>query len=209
MRSPKKYQKSSAEAGELRRQAGHFIRRLREDRGLSQRDLAAAIELPYYQFVSQIETGRNRIPSEQLLIWAKALKISPRHFGLILMRFYDPDLFALTYQDDPGIFEGTDIPDFARLMRPDDPVPEKLEVGGRPKPTPSAEALMMMAGPASDDPAPESALDSASIVERMGALEITVGQLSLEVQEIKQLLVPQPSAPKKATRARGGRPSDQ
>lgn len=108
---------------------------------------------------TQIETGRNRIPSEQLLSWAKALKISQRHFGLILMRFYDPDLFALTYQDDPGIFESTDIPDFARLMRPDDPVPEKLEVGGRPKPTPSAEALMMMAEPDSDDPAPESAQD--------------------------------------------------
>lgn len=45
-------------------------------------------------------------------------------------------------------------------------------------------------------------------MERMGALEITVGQLSLEMQEIKQLLVLRRSAPKKATRARAGIPSD-
>jgi len=46
----------------LRREAGIWLKELREARGLSQRDLANLVGVEYYTFISQIESGRGRIP---------------------------------------------------------------------------------------------------------------------------------------------------
>ena len=49
---------SSPEVVELRKEAGLWLKELREKRGLSQRQLGAN----YYTFISQLELGRVRIP---------------------------------------------------------------------------------------------------------------------------------------------------
>ena len=58
---------------ELRRQAGQWLKQLRESKGLSQRQLAQAVEVDYYTFISQIESGRGRIPPDRYELWARAL----------------------------------------------------------------------------------------------------------------------------------------
>ena len=75
---------------ELRREGGRYVRELREARGLSQRQLAALIGVEFYTFVSQIETGRGRIPPDSYRIWADALGLDVREFVQTLMQFYDP-----------------------------------------------------------------------------------------------------------------------
>src|SRR5690606_25932830 len=44
----------------LRKQAGRHLRNLREQAGLTQRELAAAVGFEYYTFISQLEGGRGR-----------------------------------------------------------------------------------------------------------------------------------------------------
>ncbi|KAB1077836.1 helix-turn-helix transcriptional regulator [Methylobacterium soli] len=58
------------------------MKRLREAQGLSQREMCALVGAGIYTFISQIETGRGRIPPEKLRVWAEALGLpaatSPR-----------------------------------------------------------------------------------------------------------------------------------
>lgn len=92
----------SEDVKKLRREGGRYIRELREAAGLSQRQLASLIGVEFYTFVSQIETGRGRIPPDSYLIWAKALGVEPRSFVRALMRFYDPMTYAIMFDDDGG-----------------------------------------------------------------------------------------------------------
>lgn len=75
---------------ELRRAGGRWLRDLREARGLSQRQLASLIGAEYYTFVSQLETGRGRIPPDRYRVWAEAFGVDPAPFVQTLMSFYDP-----------------------------------------------------------------------------------------------------------------------
>ena len=84
---------------ELRREGGRYVRELREAAGLSQRQLAAKIGLDFYTFVSQIETGRGRIPPDSYRTWAEALGIDVRTFVQDLMRFYDPVTHGILFGD--------------------------------------------------------------------------------------------------------------
>src|ERR1700693_3922053 len=87
------------DAAYLRRDAGRWLKELREARGLSQRQLATQVGVEYYSFVSQLETGRGRIPPDRYRIWAEALGISPRDFVVNLMQFYDPVTYAILFED--------------------------------------------------------------------------------------------------------------
>lgn len=90
-------QKSESEALGLRRLAGRWLKQKREERNLSQRQLADLLGFEYYTFVSQLETGRGRIPPERYVDWAKALDMDPRDFVYVLMRYYDPITFAILF----------------------------------------------------------------------------------------------------------------
>lgn len=81
----------------LRQEAGRWLRSLREAAGFSQRDLAKAVGIDYYTFISQIESGRGRVPPAQTRAWAAALKVSPRDLAIQLMRFYDPLSYDLIF----------------------------------------------------------------------------------------------------------------
>jgi len=110
----------SAEVIRLRQEGGAWLRALREKAGLSQRELAAAVGLDYYSFISQIESGKGRIPTAQMKNWAEALKVSPRDFAIRMMRFYDPINYGLIFGDrsDAGSGDDTKVVDLAdRLAR--------------------------------------------------------------------------------------------
>ena len=81
----------------LRQEAGCWLKRLRLARGLSQRDLAKKVGIEYYTFISQLETGRGRIPPDRYLLWADALGVTPRGFVAELMRYYDPVTFEVLF----------------------------------------------------------------------------------------------------------------
>src|SRR5262249_19194658 len=89
----------SSDVRELRREAGRWLRELREAQGLSQRGLADLVGAEYYTFVSQLESGRGRIPPDRYLVWARALGLEPRPFVCTLMRYYDPVTYAILFED--------------------------------------------------------------------------------------------------------------
>lgn len=93
---------SSKSTKELRSQAGQWLRELREKRGLSQRDLAAKIGAEYYTFISQLETGRGRIPPDRYKVWADALEIDLQEFVRKLMSYYDPVTFGILFGEPPA-----------------------------------------------------------------------------------------------------------
>lgn len=87
----------SDETFRLRQEAGQWLRGLREAAGLSQRELARAVEIDYYTFISQIESGRGRVPPAQIAAWAVALNVPVRDFAIEMMRYYDPVNYELIF----------------------------------------------------------------------------------------------------------------
>jgi transcriptional regulator with XRE-family HTH domain len=91
--------RSTFDTAELRKEAGRWLKERREAQGLSQRQLADLVETEYYTFVSQLETGRGRIPPDRYRIWARALGMDARDFVLALLPFYDPITYDILYSE--------------------------------------------------------------------------------------------------------------
>ena len=91
--------RNEPEVQELRRSAGLWLRELREKRGFSQRQLAVAVGAEYYTFISQLETGRGRIPPDRYIDWAEALGVEPAEFVRTLMRYYDPVTYGILFPE--------------------------------------------------------------------------------------------------------------
>lgn len=104
---------AGADVQELRRAGGRWLREMRLRRGLSQRQMAAAVGAEYYTFISQLENGRGRIPPDRYRDWAEALDITPSTFVYNLMRFYDPVTHEVLFDRD-GRFGG-DASRFRRI----------------------------------------------------------------------------------------------
>jgi transcriptional regulator with XRE-family HTH domain len=86
------------DVGVLRRDAGQWLKQLREGLGLSQRDLAEMVGVEYYTFISQVESGRGRIPPDRYRVWAHALGVPARDFVIKLMRYYDPVTYRILFE---------------------------------------------------------------------------------------------------------------
>lgn len=89
--------RDAPETLELRRQAGRWLKTLREEAGLSQRQLATKIGSDYYTFISQLESGRGRIPPDKYLVWASALGLEAKAFVKEIMRYYDPVTYDILF----------------------------------------------------------------------------------------------------------------
>jgi len=85
------------ESKEQRTALGLWLKTLREDRGLSQRDLADKLSLDYYTFISQLENGRGKIPVHRYGEWAAALGQEPRSFVRTLLRYYEPSTYQILF----------------------------------------------------------------------------------------------------------------
>lgn len=85
---------------ELRRAGGQWLRKLREHRGFSQRELAKRVGADYYTFISQLETGRGRVPPDRYQLWAEALGIDAKLFVKTLLQYYDPVTYAVLFPDE-------------------------------------------------------------------------------------------------------------
>ena len=92
------FAKAAPEAKELRREAGNWLKELRKAAGLSQMELAQSLGLKYYTFVSQVENGFGRVPTDGMEAWARALGIKPSEFARKLLSYYDPELNRLLFE---------------------------------------------------------------------------------------------------------------
>ena len=72
---------SEARSAQLRRDAGRWLRTLRENAGLSQHDLSQLVKLKHYTFVSQLECGRGGIPPQLIPVWADSLNVDCKVFA--------------------------------------------------------------------------------------------------------------------------------
>ena len=82
--------RTTVDVQDLRREGGRWLKELRETSGQSQRQLAAKVGADYYTFISQLETGRGRIPPDRYVDWAEALGVPEKTFVINLLRYYDP-----------------------------------------------------------------------------------------------------------------------
>lgn len=92
-------QRAEHDVQKLRRDAGKWLKGLRENQNLSQRELANKVGVDYYTFIAQIEAGRGRIPPDRYERWAAALNLDVSEFVKQLMRYYDPVTYHILFQD--------------------------------------------------------------------------------------------------------------
>lgn len=90
---------ATSETNVLRQDAGLWLKQMREDANLSQRELANKLDLDYYTFISQLKNGRGRIPSSRYREWAMALGVDEKVFVKRLLMYYDPTTFEILFGD--------------------------------------------------------------------------------------------------------------
>ena len=87
------------EARQARKLAGEWLKQRRAEAGLSQVDLAAKLGLKYYTFISQVENGFSRVPTDMMEAWARALQLDPTALARHLLTYYEPELNRLLFGD--------------------------------------------------------------------------------------------------------------
>ena len=98
-RSTRRATSRGRETGSPKKKAGSWLREQRQKAGLSQMDLANKLGFKYYTFISQIENGFGRVPSQSMGDWARALGLRPSQFARVLLGYYDPALFHVLFKD--------------------------------------------------------------------------------------------------------------
>lgn len=91
--------RAAPEAKRLRKAAGDWLKKLRGRAGLSQVELAGRLGFKYYTFVSQVENGFGRVPTESMEAWSIAVGEEPAAFARRLLSYYDPELHRLLFKD--------------------------------------------------------------------------------------------------------------
>lgn len=85
---------------QMRRDAGRWLSAQREKAGVTQAQVADHVGYRYYTFVSQVEGGHGRVPSEHFELWAQAIGVSPPAFARKLLGFYEPEIHRLLFGGD-------------------------------------------------------------------------------------------------------------
>ncbi len=93
-----KVNRKASKSDNMRKEAGAWLKGLRTAAGLSQVDLAQRLGLRYYTFISQVENGFGRVPTETMEAWARALGQQPSGFARRLMRYYEPEWHRLLFE---------------------------------------------------------------------------------------------------------------
>jgi transcriptional regulator with XRE-family HTH domain len=81
-----------------RKAAGAWLKGLRETAGLTQLELANRLGFKYYAFVSQVEIGFARLPTEKIEAWASEVGVDPAWFARRLLSYYEPELHRVLYK---------------------------------------------------------------------------------------------------------------
>jgi transcriptional regulator with XRE-family HTH domain len=92
------FARAAPQAKLLRKEAGNWLKELRAQAGLSQIELAKILGFKYYTFISQVENGFGRVPTESIEPWARALGVDPSPFARKLLSYYEPELHRLLFE---------------------------------------------------------------------------------------------------------------
>ena len=107
------YKANSKEARALRKKAGIYLKACRNASGLTQRELAKAVDIDYYTFISQLECGQGRVPPNLYVPLAKAMDVDLEEFTKTMLKYYDPftyhALFKLHPYDELNADERTSV----------------------------------------------------------------------------------------------------
>ena len=117
MPAPARPQAKVDAINQQRKKAGQWLRTQREQADLSQRELAKAIGYDYYTFISQIESGRGKLPTERYPEYAKALGVPARKFAMTMLRFNDPQLYEMLFSADDMIDIEPDLGEMERRLK--------------------------------------------------------------------------------------------
>ena len=90
--------RNAPDTKKMRREAGSWLKELRGRAGLSQIELAEILGLKYYTFISQVENGFGRVPTETIEAWGRALGQEPPAFAKKLLSYYDPEMYRLLFE---------------------------------------------------------------------------------------------------------------
>ena len=85
------------DAPALRKQAGAYVKQLREAAGLTQQQVSKALGLEYYTMISQIEIGKTRVPPDHIAKLAELLEVDPKEFAKRLLSYYDPFMWQILF----------------------------------------------------------------------------------------------------------------
>ncbi len=132
---------------QLRREGGAWLRSMREQAGLSQRELALAVGADYYSFVSQLESGKGRVPVAQVELWAKALKVRRSDFAKGLLKYYDPLTYDMLFNDSEVAGDEAKVAATADAGRDMAPVADDAQG----QPSPALSARLTAVAPSPDD----------------------------------------------------------
>lgn len=77
--------------GVKRAQIGSLIKGLRENARLTQNEFAKLVGQEYFTMISQVETGRVRVPPADTELWARVLGVDPQAFAKECVRHYEVD----------------------------------------------------------------------------------------------------------------------
>lgn len=78
----------------MRKRWGKLLQSYREETGVTQRDLAVALDIDYYTMISQIERGLAKIPTQDLPTWARVLQKPLKDFAMEYLYWTEPYIFA-------------------------------------------------------------------------------------------------------------------
>jgi transcriptional regulator with XRE-family HTH domain len=92
------FARTAPKARQLRKEAGAWLKELRNRAGLSQIELAERLGFKYYTFISQVENGYGRVPTESMEPWAHAVGLPPADFARRLLSYYEPELHRLLFE---------------------------------------------------------------------------------------------------------------
>lgn len=90
---------TAEEALALRKLAGAMLKEMRLAVEKTQRDVSNDCGFEYYTMISQIESGKVRVPPNVLALYARSLKVSPKFLAKELLKFYDPFTYEVLYTD--------------------------------------------------------------------------------------------------------------
>jgi transcriptional regulator with XRE-family HTH domain len=84
---------------QLTADAGAWLKRLREERGLTQSDIAAAIGVKNKARISQMENGKQHLQPQNFEQFAVAVGVEPPAFVRRLLSYYSPEVYEILFND--------------------------------------------------------------------------------------------------------------
>lgn len=83
-----------------RREAGQILADMRRSVDKTQKDIAKEIGIEYYTMISQIESGKVRLPPAQIIPFAQAVQTNRKKLAKMLLYYYEPEMYEALFDRD-------------------------------------------------------------------------------------------------------------